>query len=86
MSGWFAINPEAHFWSMRLAVFNSVLNPIIGAAMCRPYRKGYVFILCKCLHCCGLCSSYNAEGKLSYLSFDMITIYRICLTGTKDKE
>ena len=64
VSGWFEIAPEAHFWSMRLAVVNSVFNPLIGAAMCKPYRRGYLYILCKFLHCCGFCSSYKADGKL----------------------
>lgn len=63
VSGWFKIAPEAHFWSMRLAVVNSLVNPLIGAAMCKPYRTGYLFLLCKFLHCCGLCSSYKAESK-----------------------
>ncbi|XP_022797464.1 uncharacterized protein LOC111335739 isoform X1 [Stylophora pistillata] len=52
VSGWFEIPPLAHFWSMRLAVVNSVLNPIIGAAMCKPYRRGYLFIIGACLRCC----------------------------------
>ncbi|XP_068699546.1 uncharacterized protein [Montipora foliosa] len=61
VSSWFDVPSGVHFWSMRLAVFNSVLNPLIGAAMCKPYRKGYLFIFCKLLHCCGLCSSYQAK-------------------------
>lgn len=77
VSGWFVIPPAAHFWSMRLAVINSLLNPIIGAAMCKPYRKGYMFILCKCLHCCGLCSSYRAESKLIRLLLDMSILFWI---------
>ena len=53
---------------MRLAVINAVLNPIIGAAMCKSYRNGYKFIFCRIFHFCGLCTSCNVNGKLFYLS------------------
>ena len=57
------VNSQAHFVSMRIAVFNSLLNPIIGAVMCKPYRRGYKYIVCRILHCCGVCSSTQVQGN-----------------------
>lgn len=83
VSGWFEIPPLAHFWSMRLAVLNSVLNPIIGAAMCKPYRRGYLFIICKCLRCC--CGfRYNMKDPWKHTR-RLSTCSRTSYVGDKNK-
>ncbi|XP_065666067.1 melanopsin isoform X3 [Hydra vulgaris] len=66
-------------FAMRVAVLNSMLNPIAYATLCKPYRNGVVSLFRKC---CAKKGYINPEEKDPWTRIDSVTRKRNVRTET----
>ena len=66
-SGLFNVSSATPQWAMRLAVVNSLMNPVLSAVMCKPYRLAYAYTIKSLFSLCGCVMPATQDwGKRSF--------------------